>query len=607
MVHQDARRERIFGRRDPARERRATSRARGRVGRDLARSVGGGERRLEVRFRLGERLLGLVELLFLGGLVRLVERLLGDELGPGSLEEGKLSLRRERGLRGLLPCVVLLLLQAFRLERRPERRAARLRYRHVEAGGRFRLGHGLQRALHGLVFRGQRQRPDEFPPLGRGGRRRQRDGFDLQGRPAQRARHGGGDHFRGVRVPVVAPLEAVGRRLGLRVVGARQADLRHVELAARDMVRADVMRLEEGAEGVILLLRNRIEEVVVAARAIHRRREECLRGVLDRLLEPGIAAEAVPVAHEEARGPQGLGVLRGDLVAREHLDDHAVVGLVRVEALDDPIAPAPDVRLAVAHLCFPAVPVAVAPDVHEVTPPALAVAWVGQQAVDDLLVRIGGRIGQEGLQFLEGGREADQVDGHAPQERRPRRLRARRDAPRALGGGQEGVHGMAAVGRRPEGGLDRRPMGRDGVLAGLRIGPRGALVDPAAEDLDLLGGEARRLLGHPGVVIGVDEQLIEEALASLPRKDGLPGHAALERRRAHVEPELSLLLRGGVARDAMLAEDGAHVAREVDRRAVALGLRGCPEQQRERGHSPTTHGWTSLNSVCYYATLLSMV
>src|SRR5947209_13534886 len=100
---------------------------------------------------------------------------------------------------------------------------------------------------------------------------------------------------------------------------------------------------------------------------------ERLEGVLDRVLHPLLAAQELVVANEVARGPQRVGVLRGQLVGGEHQPNHLVVGGVAVERLDDPVAPVPDVRLAVADLWPVAGPVAVTPDVHPVPAPALAI------------------------------------------------------------------------------------------------------------------------------------------------------------------------------------------------------------------------------------------
>ena len=130
----------------------------------------------------------------------------------------------------------------------------------------------------------------------------------------------------------------------------------------------------------------------------------------------------------------------GDVfVGREHRDDHAIVRLVAVERLDDPVAPVPDVRLAVADLLAPAGPVAVPPDVHPVPAPALAVPRAGQQAIDDLLVGVGDCVGQEGMKLVGRGRQAGQIEVQPAQEHRPARLGPRRQAARRVLGGDEGI------------------------------------------------------------------------------------------------------------------------------------------------------------------------
>src|SRR5207244_2698220 len=98
-----------------------------------------------------------------------------------------------------------------------------------------------------------------------------------------------------------------------------------------------------------------------------------LGGVLDGAVEPDVAIELEPVADQKAGRSQHLRIGRGNLVAGQHLLDHAIVRLVLVDRFDDPVAPAPDVWLAVADLGAVAGPVAVAPYVHPVPAPALAV------------------------------------------------------------------------------------------------------------------------------------------------------------------------------------------------------------------------------------------
>ena len=94
-------------------------------------------------------------------------------------------------------------------------------------------------------------------------------------------------------------------------------------------------------------------------------------------------------------------------VAGELLDGEAVVGQVAIEGVDHPIAPGP-------HLLFRidlvAVRIGVAGGIEPVDGHALAVARRGEQAVDHLLVGVGGAVGEERIEFGERGRQAGQVE-----------------------------------------------------------------------------------------------------------------------------------------------------------------------------------------------------
>ena len=114
---------------------------------------------------------------------------------------------------------------------------------------------------------------------------------------------------------------------------------------------------EQGRDLVILLLRDRVELVIVAAGAVDRQAEERLperarRGPPARRTaspsasrtSPRSVADLVPgPADEIARGDQGLEVVRVQHVAGDLLPDELVVGQVAVERLDHPVAVAPGV------------------------------------------------------------------------------------------------------------------------------------------------------------------------------------------------------------------------------------------------------------------------
>ena len=157
------------------------------------------------------------------------------------------------------------------------------------------------------------------------------------------------------------------------------------------------------------------------------------------VVEPGRPVKQIVVAHQEAGGPPGVRVERGDLVGGEHLREHAVVAFGVVERFDDPVAPVPDVLLCVADLRAQAVPVAVPPDVHPVPAPALAVMRVGQQPVDDPLPGVGPPVVEKVAQLGHRRRQADQVPVESPELGRLVRLGQRFEAAMLSVVGEKGV------------------------------------------------------------------------------------------------------------------------------------------------------------------------
>ena len=91
-------------------------------------------------------------------------------------------------------------------------------------------------------------------------------------------------------------------------------------------------------------------------------------------------------------------------------------GLSALNDGDHPVAVAPglgvhQVRLA-ARLGEPR-------HVEPVPAPALAEAGRGEQPIDDLREGVGRVVGDERVDFFRGGRQADEVEGHAAEERLP--------------------------------------------------------------------------------------------------------------------------------------------------------------------------------------------
>jgi len=97
--------------------------------------------------------------------------------------------------------------------------------------------------------------------------------------------------------------------------------------------------------------------------------------VLHGLSEPGILIGIEPVSDQVSSRAQGFGIGGSELVVGHHFEDHAIVTLVLVEGLDDPISPVLQVSLTVLNQTESpqAVPIAVAPHIHPMSPLALPV------------------------------------------------------------------------------------------------------------------------------------------------------------------------------------------------------------------------------------------
>src|SRR5262249_330274 len=132
-----------------------------------------------------------------------------------------------------------------------------------------------------------------------------------------------------------------------------------------------------------------------------------------------------------------------------------------VQRLDDPVAPVPDVALAVPYFVGAAsIPIAVAPDVHPVTSPALAILRARQKLIHDLLIGILGAIGQKRVDLLASGWDADQVEIHPSQQRVSVSHRQRLEALLFMFGGEKSIDGVAyprAVPHRRRHRTSRRP------------------------------------------------------------------------------------------------------------------------------------------------------
>ncbi len=174
--------------------------------------------------------------------------------------------------------------------------------------------------------------PDELVQTGIVGFGRECDGLDL-GQPGvelEDLRQRGCQRLVLDWSLFVSALEKKCRCCWRTVEGPDQSTLRGVELT-RERIGANLVGLEEGTKGIVILLENRVVLVVVAFGAVNRDAQKRLGGVFDGVLQPNVAIELVPVPDKKAGGSQIVGVAGIGLVGGEHGNDHPVVGHVFVE------------------------------------------------------------------------------------------------------------------------------------------------------------------------------------------------------------------------------------------------------------------------------------
>jgi len=150
------------------------------------------------------------------------------------------------------------------------------------------------------------------------------------------------------------------------------------------LILANVDGFKEGAQAKVICLSDGIVLVVVAVGAVEGESKKGFAGVFDDVPHPVVGIERVPVANEVTGGGSRLVVTRANFVSGQHFLQHAVVAVIGVERVDDPVAPAPDLWSTVPDVgdVASSVPVSVAPDIHPVAGPAFTVTGISQQSID---------------------------------------------------------------------------------------------------------------------------------------------------------------------------------------------------------------------------------
>ncbi len=199
----------------------------------------------------------------------------------------------------------------------------------------------------------------------------------------------------------------------------------------------DARGRKESLYTIKIALRDGIVFVIVAARAPDGQAEKNIaRGGGDLVqeilaqLRPEIGI-SFPGAHaQKAQRYQPLGPVLGfralvfQFVPRQLFLDEKVVRFVGVECANHVIAIPP--RGGPLGVDRESVALGKARQVQPVARPALAIAAIGQQFVDDFWVSILRAVAQEGIHFFGRRRQSDQVEGHAADQRATVRGRCRR-------------------------------------------------------------------------------------------------------------------------------------------------------------------------------------
>ena len=221
-------------------------------------------------------------------------------------------------------------------------------------------------------------------------------------------------------------------------------------LQGRQIALAVADARERRGDPVVFLLEDRVELVVVAAGAVDRQAEEGLAdGAEDVLHLVGsnnrlhnrallvLPGGVISPRHKEPRRLRRAGVIGPEHVARDLQAGELVIRHVAIQRLDDPVAISPGVRAEL--VVFVPVALAVTSQVEPPSRPADAVLWRFEQPIDQPRIGIGGVVPGECIDLVGRGRQSDQVEAQAPDERQPVGFRG---GGHPFGGqllGQEGV------------------------------------------------------------------------------------------------------------------------------------------------------------------------
>ena len=184
----------------------------------------------------------------------------------------------------------------------------------------------------------------------------------------------------------------------------------------------DLHRGEKGLEPVEVPGGQQVVLVVVALGAAHRQPQKDGTDGGGHFAEQDVPVLFAAGLGEGGQTQKGQGhhrfrIRRRQRCGRHHLEElvpgqlflhEQIVGLVGIEGIDDVVPVAPGV--VVLRIAFVTVGVGVTGQVQPVAPPALPVARIGQQTVDQGFIGVGGGIVGKGLHLVRLGRHPQQVE-----------------------------------------------------------------------------------------------------------------------------------------------------------------------------------------------------
>ena len=355
----------------------------------------------------------------------------------------------------------------------------------------------------------------------------------------------------------------------------------HLDLRA--VLRHRRQIVEKRQQAVVVLLSYRIDLMVVAARTVDRQAQESLADGGQQIVELVVPRQqpvrrfVVPDAQPVKAGRNDrIGTRRRQFVARQLLADELIIRLVVVQRADDVIAISPGMRLDAVAL--EAVRLRETDQVEPVSRPTLAVVRRVQQVVDDLSESLRRIVRQKLRDRFGRRRQSSQIEICPAQQCQAISRRSGGQATVFQSRQNKGIDRVP----HPIGANDRRRLRSLGRLKCPMLLPRGTLLDPAAQDADLLVRQRWFVRRHslPFLVRGdPPDQFAGLRIAGHDRCQPRIGRG--EGRFTRRQTQTALCIARPVALEAVLGQNRLHLACEIHQRRLLSGYTGgCYHEQQ---------------------------